>query len=314
MSTRTLSVSGDPTATARLRSGWVSDFNGRWRDVRGMVRDELTGANSLLSRGSSDRASNVAQFRRFLHRRINDTVVESVAPSQVQMGQHWTAARIRDAYRTGLRLANRSLRAADFPDETIAEATNDLAAAHRDARREQFLITYHDIEDAVQATLSDAGRAFRNGLQDGLSKRDLVSAVNDRIDAVGQTRTQLIANTRTVETVNAAALTAYERAGVEAVELDIEAQPAVEERTNIVDFHAVDYDHDAYVERLNAAGEIQFVTAGDDRVCPECMTYAGVTFTISAVTDGSAPNPPLHPNCRCFFLATPMDGDSEAVT
>lgn len=48
---------------------------------------------------------------------------------------------------------------------------------------------------------------------------------------------------------------------------------------------------------LTTAGvrQVDFITAGDNRVCPQCLeAEAGNSYTL-----GSAPQPPLHPRCRC---------------
>lgn len=48
--------------------------------------------------------------------------------------------------------------------------------------------------------------------------------------------------------------------------------------------------------------EIRWVVAKDERLCPRCAPFAGVTTTIGGTFTSeteTADNPPLHPQCRC---------------
>lgn len=52
--------------------------------------------------------------------------------------------------------------------------------------------------------------------------------------------------------------------------------------------------------RRNAVSQVWFVTAGDDKVCPDCdAAEAGSPYDLN-----DAPQPPLHPNCRCSVYTT----------
>jgi SPP1 gp7 family putative phage head morphogenesis protein len=42
----------------------------------------------------------------------------------------------------------------------------------------------------------------------------------------------------------------------------------------------------------------EFFTAGDDRVCSECISYHGSRFTIEEAEHLI----PVHPNCRCIVV------------
>ena len=43
---------------------------------------------------------------------------------------------------------------------------------------------------------------------------------------------------------------------------------------------------------------VKWLAAGDDRVCPQCESLDGKIFEIN-----HAPQPPIHPNCRCTLIA-----------
>jgi SPP1 gp7 family putative phage head morphogenesis protein len=56
----------------------------------------------------------------------------------------------------------------------------------------------------------------------------------------------------------------------------------------------------AAVERFKAYGveEVEFVAALDDRVCEECERLHGNVYEM-----GKEPDLPIHPNCRCTYVA-----------
>lgn len=309
-----VAISRDPTETSTNRRGWVRDFNGRWRRVRGAVRQRISedGARLLNDR---DQALAVSEFRRFLQRATEDELLEDTSPRNVRDGKHWTAGRIRDAYRTGLRLAERNLTSAGLDADAAERVTRETHQRHDEELRGQYVVTVNDIEDAVSAAVKDASRTFREQVRESAAKAATTGAVNGRLDAVGQTRTKAIANTRTTEAVNIAALTAYEVAGVEAVGVQPEAQPA-DTNTNYAACCATDdHDHRVRVNASEGAGQVQFVTAGDDRVCPECRLLAGATFSISEVkANQSSLHPPIHPSCRCMLYPMPMEATAGGET
>lgn len=47
--------------------------------------------------------------------------------------------------------------------------------------------------------------------------------------------------------------------------------------------------------------KIEFVTEEDSRVCPECQAEDGNEYDFD---DEDKPLPPLHPNCRCYYVYT----------
>lgn len=61
----------------------------------------------------------------------------------------------------------------------------------------------------------------------------------------------------------------------------------------------------------NDAGidQIQWLTADDERVCPECAALDGEIVNLGDAFEGGVAQPPLHPNCRCTIIAV----DNEAA-
>jgi SPP1 gp7 family putative phage head morphogenesis protein len=106
-------------------------------------------------------------------------------------------------------------------------------------------------------------------MAEGRSPLDIAEALVDRVERVGLTRARLIARTEVIGAHAEATLNAYEEAGVTGVEV-----------------------------------EAEWTTAGDDRVCPECESMEGRSFTL-AEARGMIP---AHPNCRCAFLPKIVGG------
>lgn len=306
--------SNDPTQSKTRRKRWRRRFRSRWRTVRSDVRNHFRGNDVLHPRDDSrPPARKVADFREWFETVVEDTVVEPVPTSrQVRDGEHWTAQFVRDAYEHGVRLADRKLRDAGWefeagaqarsgfeaasrhgPEETVRRAQRRLERSgrthHGDGLEQAYLDTYTDVESAGSDTVESAAREYRQAVRDGATVSTAVGAVNERTQKEGQTRTDMISDTRTVSTINEAALRRYEEVGVEEVGVDVEVQLAGD-ATNT------------------------WQTAGDDRVCERCAALEGNTYPIGDLRNPAAanspvpiPSIPLHPRCRCFWVPTPVD-------
>lgn len=53
---------------------------------------------------------------------------------------------------------------------------------------------------------------------------------------------------------------------------------------------------------ITPLGQVQFQTEPDGKVCPICGEYDGDYYDF---LDDSKPFPPLHPNCRCYYIYVP---------
>lgn len=265
--------SQDPTATQTRRRRWTSSFNARWRRVRGSIRRTIQADRFGLDQ--RDEAAVLAEFETWLTRQLDDEVLDGTSLRNVRNGLHHTGPEIRDGYEAGLRRADQALRAADYevPDTTPAQAVNQ--PVHRNEIERAYVRSYQDL----QTTGADTRQAVMRELDELLSGTDdpstdeLVDSLNDRIDAVGQTRTSMLTHSYIVEGANRAALRRYQQAGVETVGID---------------------------------PEVKWKTAQDERVCAECAALADDEYLIEDVFNGDAPMPvrSTHPRCRCFYRPT----------
>lgn len=333
--TTKLRTNFDPTETTSLRERFESRYNSRWRNVRGEVRRELTDDRGIIHDLRADRGVGSRQFRSFLKRTIRSEIFEPVNPSLVRRGNHWTGAYIRDAYKKGLRSAKTQLKNLGASEEVADRATRIHRDPHQDGLRSQFIAIYDDTEDTFWSTTTDASREFKEAFEEGdSSASELVSVVNDRIDAKGQTSTSGSVHNRIVETYNGAMLVAFALGDVSAVGVIPESSES--ERVN----SEVDFDKSGLLDRTRehfdwagaraaidesvdlsetipeghlpeqefAETVFDWVTAGDDRVCEMCQAASSGYYSLQEVLEGSVDTPPLHPRCRCSLVAINRSG------
>lgn len=131
--------------------------------------------------------------------------------------------------------------------------------------------TFDDLDGCTANMKTKMGRALSDGLIEGKNPREVADDLVEQID-ISQRRAELIARTEMIRAHAEGQLDAFERLGVEEVGVSVE-----------------------------------WSTAGDLRVCPQCDAMEDTRYTI---TDAHGLIP-LHPDCRCAFLPTTEDDDKE---
>ena len=116
--------------------------------------------------------------------------------------------------------------------------------------------TFADMEGVTAQMATRMGRTLADGLARGANPREVARAMDDDLD-LGQARAELVARTEFIRAHAEGQLDAFDALGV--AEIGV---------------------------------EVEWSTAGDDRVCPECASMEGRTFTI-ADAHGLIP---AHPN------------------
>lgn len=300
MSTDTTTVtfnarSDDPTASLTLRRTFARQFRSRWRDLRGENRRHITQYGS-----DADAARVLSGWRRWFDQAAASIVTEPAGPAQVSRGRHWTGTHVRQAYQKGLRQAARALRTAGYDTATVETATDPRMDAHREAKAREYHTAYYETEDAVATLRKFLSRDVKTGLQERQSMAAIAATMNETVQSRGENASNALANTVVVETINEARLTSFELAGVEQVGVQVEG--ATDAPAETVTNRA----------RVNAAGEVEWETAGDRRVCPDCAALEGVTLKIADIRDSPQFRPPLHPSCRCVLSPLPMDDGDDS--
>ncbi|EMA48006.1 hypothetical protein [Halococcus saccharolyticus] len=292
----------DPTQTTTQRRTLRQDLSGRTRDVRGAIRRQIENAQSQATQagagagpvaaglvgaaGGLAALRSIGALRDWLTRLFDEYLLEPATGRQVQAGQHWTSSYTHHSYETGLRQARSALRTREYDigDRGASAAITDQP--HEQALQRQYEQAYYDLEDAVENTKQQVTRTIADGgyieAESGeFNKRELIADINTEIEAQFGTRIRMVAAIEPVDAANEAALTAYQRAGVEQVGVEPEAPDEAGEQ------------------------DLDWVTAGDWRVCLECrgLSVDG-PYLLENVLSGDAPRPirDSHLGCRCFLL------------
>lgn len=122
--------------------------------------------------------------------------------------------------------------------------------------------TFTDIEGVADDAAVKVGRILADGLVRGASPRELADDIADALET-SERRAETIARTELIRAHAEGQLTSLEALGIEEV-----------------------------------GAQVEWTTAGDEKVCSACSALEGVVFSI-AEARGKLP---LHPNCRCAWV------------
>ena len=286
-------ASDDPTGSTQKRETLQSEFDRRWRRLRGRIREHLQNNRQLRPSADRSEARRVSEFRTWLEQEIDRTVVEPLTPTSVQAGMHYTGSPIRESVLLGIVLGTAHLRRAGI--DVDSRSYNDAEILlqeqrYQDILQRRYQDTYDDLNDAAEQTHTDVSRTYRGALAAGIGLSALLTGenasedgLNNRVDKAGQTSTQRIANNHVVGAVNDSAVQTYRDADVEEVGVIAETDGGTGEIS---------------------PDTVEWVTAQDHRVCLECRS-----LTInSPYSIDDAPQPPQHPNCRCMLVPSVRSG------
>lgn len=279
----------DPTRTTRLQINLTGAVRQRLTTLRQtlwqtIARDD---AFSLAERPStvsavfnnqftfSTDAEKLTAFNEWVRKQIDDGVLEA---SGGNASDPWLAQYIGPAHKKGLVRTYGEAMAA-----TGKTTGNDLFDA---GARVQFLETAFGQPEQLAKVRMLATRAFQelNGITDDMARQlnrimangmaqghgpyKVATEISQAIGGISKVRAKRLARTEIVRAHAEGQLDGMEALGIEGVTLEVEWQ-----------------------------------TAGDDRVCARCNAMAGKVYTL-AEARGMIP---LHPNCRCAWV--PYFGD-----
>ena len=309
----------DPTRSTTPRNRVQRRFHSRWRTVRGDVRRELTGGSYYRPRNDVSIGRQASAFREWFESELDQQVVEPVITRrQIERGDHWTGQIVREFYEHGIKLAHEDLRDAGLEHPALATQPDAVirnddprfggSGIHDEYLAENYDEIYQDVVDAARETAKQAYREYRDAIRSGATVSDTIDRINDRIEKVGSTRTDLVAQTKLIQTINDAILGRYEQLDIEQVGVEIEdatdgsrgvaTDGGLDVGHGHADTHAPPVaqhaEHDSHVRNV-------FQTAGDSRVCPDCQAFEGNVYTVEEIRAGSAPSIPQHPRCRCRY-------------
>lgn len=283
----------DPTRTKSLRSDYSGKLFKRFRETKGDIRTAVVDLDvfglsdgpprmlaDLPDRGAFQFKTNpekIKAFQDWLDTAFKQNVLE---PADSLSGQ-WQGDYVRRSYASGVKQATRFLKKAGVPVEEEPMQRVFNTPIHKRKLRMLYKRNFDALQKITRAVDGDISRILTGGLSQGWNPRRMASKLNEQVDDIGIVRARTMARTEVVHAHNEAALNRYEELGVKEV-----------------------------------TAKVEWLTAGDSRVCPRCLSMRGTRYTVEEA-HGILP---LHPNCRCTWLPLPktfrskMDNQAAANT
>lgn len=287
----------DPTRTATIRKRYSAQLYKRYRAIQ-MAVTEYVGRRDILGLSSRPglnsrydmnvnppspggvpnvpppkpsydfptKDERIRRFREWLESSSDAVVLGSSGPS----GNVWTDDYIRYAYGKGATQADAKLRAAGYtvPDLDLTEAFQ--TPIHQDTLSLFYRRQYDGLRGINDAMGKDVSRVLTESFLAGENPMDAARTINQVVSNVGINRARTLAHTEMIWTHSESTLNRFEQV-------------------------------------LGSGGQIrlmaEWITAGDDRVCPECESLEGELFTVAEARNLI----PLHPRCRCSWLPARID-------
>ena len=273
----------DPTHTTSIRRGLLTAWNQRMRELQQAIYSFLVESDGLDLRPAGSLVLHAGEFGFNTDPQkleaFNAWFAQQVArrvflvPAGTPGATPWVAEYVESAYRRGLvhaYIATAALRERPLP-RTVIEMTpleeflisSFAMPVTVEKVRLLYLRTWEELKGVTSEMGVHMSRILAQGLVDGTGPLALARQMNAEIRGLSRVRALRIARTEIIRAHAEGQLDAFERLGV---------------------------------EQLGLLAE--WLTAGDDHVCPRCDARAGKTYTV-AQARGLIP---LHPNCRCTWI------------
>lgn len=278
-----LTTKRDPTRTQTIRRNYITDLNKRFRALKGAIR-RLTIEQDAFGVGTrvapfavntvwqfETNPEKVKLYRKWLKEQIEEGTLELGEEDLESINEPWHATYIDSSYRKGQTRAFVDSQKAKglLEDQTFFQGRKEqfLNQAFAAPETNQKLLglfqrNFSQLQGVTQAMDTAMSVTLTDGLANGLNPRQIATELNKHVD-IGLTRAKRIARTEIIHAHSEGQLDAFERLGV--TELGVMAE---------------------------------WITAGDNRVCPRCAALQGQVFTIKRAR-GILPR---HPNCRCTWV------------
>ncbi len=287
-------ASSDPTRTLNLRRQYMAEFKRRWNkakkaikqtiidnDALGLIPVDLRFRNQEDTRPADEftgsDAAKIAAFAIWLRSLMDTAVLGAKRTGDAVEFDGWQDNYIRQGYFRGIRHANDDARNAGM-DVTMPpfdeQGTSILMdKVHLAALAVLFAKYNNDLNGITDEFVKQTMRIVTEALQQDTRPADLYALIEDRLNAIGMTRSDTLVQVSIVEAVNDAILNRLGQLGILFVGIDAEL---------------------AYWE-----------TVGDNRVCPLCIAGSqqdnGFGPGIYLISDARGLLP-RHPRCRCRFV------------
>jgi SPP1 gp7 family putative phage head morphogenesis protein len=276
----------DPTRTTLLRQRFAQALLARYALLKRHVRQFFLEVDAL---GLKERRvtilampqareyqfltgpSKLEAFLAWFRQQAELDILEDRPSWQAPLGSiasgPWTTRYAQDAYRRGL--LNAYLKTAKVKPSEEAFLREALGEAIYSDKLRLLGSRAYELLKGINAEVgAQLNRILAQGLMEGTSASDLASQMTSQIEDMTTVRAMKIARTELIYAHAEGQLDAFEKLGTE--ELRVEAE---------------------------------WVTAGDERVCPSCSAYEGRRFTIEQARGLI----PMHVNCRCSWAPVTME-------
>lgn len=292
----------DPTRTIALRAKFVSDMNKGFNELRGLVRQAIVERDVL---GLKDRSESHPTFltvqavpprHAFNFPRSGDKVAAFMAwfRSQAlvtiermpQYGagiQHqWTNMYVADSYKRGVMRARYEMRAAGYTVPTLEQSGGIDAIMSTPFHADRVGVLYSRVFSELKGITGDMDKQVSTILGQGLIDGDGPALLARKLN---RTISGPAGNLGITDTLGRF-IPAQRRAMILA-------------RTEIIRAHhmATIQEYRNY-EVAGVRVRAEWTTAGDDRVCGECMDLEMRVYPLDEIEKMI----PLHPQCRCIAL------------
>lgn len=294
----------DPTRTADIRRSFVAEMNRRFKLIKAQIWDAVVTKDvfglkerthrfeQLVDSGLPMRAfefrrdpAKVEAFMDWLTQRTDDVVFEG-APRTATGSVEWANLYIDSAYKRGLKRGDDELRKAGHtPTRYPVEPTQfqiDVRfwqPIHADRVGMIHTRVYTDLRNITNVMEAEIADELANGLIEGRSPTYIARRLVNRIEK-GSGTLAIVDERGTVR------MRALQRARILA-------------RTEVISAHhaaTINVYREAGIEGVRVLAE--WATAGDDRVCDDCLDLEGHVFRLDVIDQLI----PLHPQCRCVAL------------
>ena len=290
----------DPTRTMALQNAFIRDMKRRFNElksviVEAIVKQDCLGLNDISTAQlvpPGNRAfsflrdpQKIEAFMRWLKIQEDRGLISTGTLNQVGFAieRAWTDMYVLDSYKRGIMRARYELRKSRKRIPSL-EATGGILASlslpiHLDRVGVLFTRVFSDLTGITSQMDTIISRILAQGIIEGDGPRLLARKILAAIDGTD------IGSLGLTDTLGRY-ITPQRRAITLA-------------RTEIIRAH-----HLATIQEYRNWGVLgvhvmaEWSTAGDDRVCAECMALEGKIFTLDQIE----PMIPLHPNCRCLAL------------
>lgn len=267
----------DPTMTTTLRSRFEADMKRRFRSLQAIVLrevGEMDGFGLVTNRGRFERGTSsakIAEFMRWLAETQGATLLNATPGVSVEQAasRSWMNVYLAAAYQKGVGRSAQQMRSsgAKIATRWVDEAMR--RPIHADRVGLIFTRAYTELKGITDEMDKQISRVLAQGILDGRNPMDMAREINNRIDKIGVTRARTLARTEVIGAHAEATLNGFTEAGVEGVEV-----------------------------------EAEWATADDGKVCQQCASLDGRTFSIREARGML----PVHPNCRCAWLPKVIGG------